>query len=53
MGSHHICMMGENGQIPPFSKICSKKTLFRNLLGKYHFYGTQVWQNRLPFGTRV
>ena len=36
MGSYHICMMGENGQIPPFSKICSKKTLFRNLSGKYH-----------------
>ena len=30
---------GENGQIPPFLEICSKKTLFRNLL---FFYGTQV-----------
>ena len=31
---------GENGQIPPFSENCSKKALFWNLLGKYHFYGT-------------
>ena len=31
---------GENGQIPQFSKICSKKALFQNFLGKYHFYGT-------------
>ena len=29
--------MGQNGQIPPFSEICNKKTLFRNYIGKYHF----------------
>ena len=29
--------LGQNGQIPPFSEICSKKTLFWNYIGKYHF----------------
>ena len=31
--------LGENGQIPPFCKICSKKALFWNLLVIYHFSG--------------
>ena len=29
--------VGQNGQIPPFSEIYSKKTLFWNYIGKYHF----------------
>ena len=37
MGSHHICMMGENGQIPPFSKICSKKHCFGTYQGNTTF----------------
>ena len=33
---------GQNGQITPFSEICNKKTLFRNYIGKYHFFRTRV-----------
>ena len=36
--------LDENGQIPPFCKICSKKALFQNLLVIYHFSATQVLQ---------
>ena len=42
----HCCCIwvsdGENGQIPPFCKICSKKALFHNLLVIYHFSSTRV-----------
>ena len=45
--------LGENGQIPPFSEICSKKALFHNLLVIYHFSSTRVLQTRVLNGTRV
>lgn len=32
-----VCVFGEISQIPSFSKICSKKILFHNLLAVYHF----------------
>ena len=41
-------IIGENKQIPPFLEICSKKALFQNLLGKYHFYGIRVYETRVP-----
>ena len=33
---------GENGQIPPFSEICSKKALFQNKMEIYHFLCTRA-----------
>jgi len=35
---------GENGLIPPFCKICSKKALFQNLLVIYHFLVLKLYK---------
>ena len=40
--------MGENSQIPCFGKIYGKLALFRKYLAIYHFFSTQVPQNRVP-----
>ena len=40
--------MGKNSQIPRFGKNCGKLALFRKYLAIYHFFNTQVPQNRFP-----
>ena len=40
----YACQWGENGQIPPFCKICSKKALFWNLLVIYHFSSIELYK---------
>ena len=40
--------LGENGQIPPFGKICGKLVLFQKYLVTYHFFSTRVQWARVP-----
>ena len=48
-----LIVKGENCQIPHFGKICGKLALFRKYLTIYHFFITQVSQNRVLNGTQV
>ena len=48
-----VYYIGENSQIPRFDKICGKLALFQKYLVIYHFFSTQVSQNRVLNSTRA
>ena len=50
---HIYIYIGENSQIPRFGKICGKLALFLKYLVIYHFFSTQVPQNRVLNNTQV